>query len=197
MAKPIPKIYEDIIAEYQTGLYSVNFLAKKYKVKRGTLASFISKNNITISNNIKDGIIAIDKGLEKIKVTKEKAISNELATKEKEMIKNSLNKGFEYLEARHGELATLTVKLVTKGLAISNEMLDNASNSQDLLNTMKSIKTGADTLGLFPKTPLVAIQNNINKEINQGIQAQNLKIDINFIDSDKKEGEIIDAEINE
>lgn len=193
MAKPIPKCYTDAIAEYQTGLYSVSYLAKKYKVKRGTLASFISKNNITISNNTQQAILSIDRGLEKLKQEKEQILSNDLATKEQEQRINALNKGFEYLEARHGLLAKGVVDLVGRGFKKSGEMLEMVENSQDLLNTMKAIKTGADTLGLFPKSPLVAIQNNINKEINQQIGAQNLQIEINFIDK-KEKNDIIDAE---
>ena len=193
MAKPIPKCYTDAIAEYQTGLYSVSDLARKYKVKRGTLASYISKNNITISNNTQQAILSIDRGLEKLKQEKEQILSNDLATKEQEQRINALNKGFEYLEARHGLLAKGVVDLVGRGFKKSGEMLEMVENSQDLLNTMKAIKTGADTLGLFPKSPLVAIQNNINKEINQQIGAQNLQIEINFIDK-KEKSDIIDAE---
>ena len=199
MAKPIPEIYKDIIAEYQTGLYSISYLAKKYKVKRGTLASYISKNNIQISNTLQQGITAIDRGLNELKATKETALSNTLATKEKEQIENALNKGFEYLENKHGVYAKYVVDLVGKGFKKANDLLNEADNSQDLLNTMKSIKTGADTLGLFPKSPLVAIQQNINKEISQSIQANNLQIEINFVDSksDDKDNEIIDAEIKD
>ena len=196
MAKPIPKCYTDAIAEYQTGLYSVSDLARKYKVKRGTLASYISKNNITISNNTQQAILSIDRGLEKLKQEKEQILSNDLATKEQEQRINALNKGFEYLEARHGLLAKGVVDLVGRGFKKSGEMLEMVENSQDLLNTMKAIKTGADTLGLFPKSPLVSIQNNINKEINQQIGAQNLQIEINFIDK-KEKSEIIDAEIKD
>ena len=80
MPKP-PKVdYTPIIAEYQTGQYSVAFLAKKYKIKRATLAKYISVNQIRISNNLKEAITSIDKGLEALKVTKENAKSRPAAS---------------------------------------------------------------------------------------------------------------------
>lgn len=198
MPKPAKVDYTPIIAEYQTGQYSVAFLAKKYKIKRATLAKYISVNQIHISNNLKEAITSIDKGLEALKVTKEIAKSNDLLPIEKERTANAINKGLEYLESKYGELARYTTNLVAKGLKKGNEMLDLTETPEQYLATMKAIKTGADTLGLFPKTPLVAIQQNISKEINQSLQTDNIQIEVNFI-SDKKQDDddIIEAEIKE
>ena len=197
MPKP-PKVdYMPIIAEYQTGQYSVAFLAKKYKIKRATLAKYISVNKIQISNNLREGIMAIDRGLESLKVTKEYAKGNELTPLERERAVNALNKGLEYLEAKHGELAQYVVNLVAKGFKKGNEMLDATETPEEYLATMRGIKTGADTLGLFPKTPLVAIQQNISKEINQSLQSDNIQIEVNFISDKKQDDDIIEAEIKE
>lgn len=199
MPKPAKVDYTPIIAEYQTGQYSVAFLAKKYKIKRATLAKYISVNQIRISNNLKEGVMAIDRGLESLKVTKEYAKSNDLTPLERERAVNALNKGLEYLEAKHGELAQYVVNLVAKGFKKGNEMLDATETPEEYLATMRGIKTGADTLGLFPKTPLVAIQQNISKEINQSLKADNLQIEVNFISSDdkKQDADIIEAEIKD
>ena len=90
------------------------------------------------------------------------------------------------------------MELVGKGFQTSKEMLDQVKTPSELKDTMQSIKIGADTLGLFPKSPLVAIQQNINKEINQSLQTDNIEIEVNFI-SDKKQDDtdIIEAEIKE
>ena len=157
-----------------------------------------SKEIESAINNLKEAISSIDKGLEALKVTKEIAKSNDLLPIEKERTANAINKGLEYLESKHGELARYTTNLVAKGLKKGNEMLDLTETPEQYLATMKAIKTGADTLGLFPKTPLVAIQQNISKEINQSLQTDNIQIEVNFI-SDKKQddSEIIEAEIKE
>lgn len=198
MPKP-PKVdYTPIIAEYQTGQYSVAFLAKKYKIKRATLAKYISVNNISISNNLKEAISTIDKGLQELKVTTETAKSNNLLPMEKERAANAINKGLEYLESKHGELAKYVVNLVAKGFKKGNEMLEIAETPEQYKSAMQGIKTGADTLGLFPKSPLVAIQQNINKEINQSIAAKDIKVNINFVEPNANNNDdIIEAEIKE
>ena len=48
------------------------------------------------------------------------------------------------------------------------------------------------------KTPLVAIQQNINKEINQSIAAKDIKVNINFVEPNANNNDdIIEAEIKE
>jgi len=89
------------------------------------------------------------------------------------------------------------VNLVAKGFKKGNEMLDATETPEEYLATMRGIKTGADTLGLFPKTPLVAIQQNISKEINQSLQSDNIQIEVNFISDKKQDDDIIEAEIKE
>lgn len=196
MAKPLPSQYKDILAEYQSGLCSVGELAKKYKVNRTALYDYIRKNNIKINNNIKQSIETIDKGLNELTEAKNEIINNQGDNLNTERQLNALNKGLDYLEARHGELAKGVIALVTKGFKKSNEMFDIIETPEQLQSVMRSIKLGSDTLGLFPKSPLVAIQQNINKEVNQNIGAKNIQVNINFVKKDK-ENEIIDAEIKE
>lgn len=195
MPKP-PKVdYTPIIAEYQAGLATVSDLARKYKIKRATLAKYISVNNIEISNTLKDGINALDKGLDALKVTKESAISNDLPLIERERQINAIEAGLNYLEANHGRLATFVAKVVEKGFIKGQDMLDIAETPDEYASVMRGLKTGADTLGLFPKSPLVAIQQNISKEFNQKIGAEKVQISVNFIDSKKDDENIIDAEV--
>lgn len=192
MAKPIPKIYETILAEYGTGQYTVAELAKKYKIKRATLASYISKNEIKISNNVANGINDLKKGIIALQQeAKDIEISN-ISNIEKERKKNALLKGFEFLE-NYGEFGAFAIGLIKKGLAKGSDMLDIAETPEEFAQAMRGIKTGTDALGLFPRSPLVAIQQNINKEVNQKIQADCIEVKVSFVES-KKSDDIIDVE---
>lgn len=194
MAKPIPKIYETILTEYRTGQFSVRELAEKYKIKRGTLAKYISVNNIKISNNVTYGLNSLKKGIDAFqKEIKEIEISN-ISNSERDERKKALLKGFEYLEA-YGEFGYYAINLIKKGIKKGNEMLDIAETPEQYDKAMAGIKKGIDTIGLFPKNPLVAIQTNIMNAGTEKSKVNQINVNFNFVEPKKEnEAEIIEIE---
>jgi hypothetical protein len=85
------------------------------------------------------------------------------------------------------------VGLMKKGLKKGNEMLDIAQTPEEFAQAMRGIKIGADTLGMTPKMPLVAIQNNINQNLKNN--RNNVEVKVEFINAKKKkDDEIIEVE---
>ena len=177
MAKP-PKVdYAPIVAEYQTGLYSVAELAKKYKCNRTALYNYIHKNNIKINDNIKKGVSIVEKGLTILQDENQKAIndsnSDKIATTQ-----NALMKGFEHIALTHGVFGEFCVSLVQKGLRKGDEILAQVENARDFKSTMSGIKDGLDLLGVFPKMPSTLIQNIATGENKDKL------IEVEFIEAD-------------
>ena len=48
MARPRSVPYDEIMAKYQTGQYSISQLAKEYNVGKSRLSEYINKNNVRI-----------------------------------------------------------------------------------------------------------------------------------------------------
>ena len=193
MAKPIPKIYDEIITKYQLGEGTISQLARKYGVKRGTLASFISKNNITLSNNLAVGLNSLKGGLMAMNAELKEISSGELSNENVKRRISALMQGFEQLEA-YGDFGHYMVALMKKGLKKGNEMLDKAQTPEEFAQAMRGIKIGADTLGMTPKMPLVAIQNNINQNLKNNNNKNNVEVKVEFIKPENKDGDIIEVE---
>lgn len=192
MAKPIPKIYDEIITKYQLGEGTISQLARKYGVKRGTLASFISKNNITLSNNLAVGLNSLKGGLMAMNAELKEISSGELSNENAKRRISALMQGFEQLEA-YGDFGHYMVGLIKKGLKKGNEMLDIAQTPEEFAQAMRGIKIGADTLGMTPKMPLVAIQNNINQNLKNN-NKNNVEVKVEFIKPKNKDDDIIEVE---
>lgn len=192
MAKPIPKIYDEIITKYQLGEGTISQLARKYGVKRGTLASFISKNNITLSNNLAVGLNSLKGGLMAMNAEIKEISSGELSNENAKRRISALMQGFEQLEA-YGDFGHYMVGLMKKGLKKGNEMLDKAQTPEEFAQAMRGIKIGADTLGMTPKMPLVAIQNNINQNLKNN-NKNNVEVKVEFIKPKNKDDDIIEVE---
>lgn len=192
MAKPIPKIYDEIITKYQLGEGTISQLARKYGVKRGTLASFISKNNITLSNNLAVGLNSLKGGLMAMNAEIKEISSGELSNENAKRRISALMQGFEQLEA-YGDFGYYMVGLMKKGLKKGNEMLDKAQSPEEFAQAMRGIKIGADTLGMTPKMPLVAIQNNINQNLKNN-NKNNVEVKVEFIKPKNKDDDIIEVE---
>lgn len=62
---------------------------------------------------------------------------------------------------------------------------------------MSGLKSSVDSIGLFPRNPLVAIQNNINADTKSDSDKKPFEVKINFLNSkqEKKKDEVIDAEV--
>lgn len=192
MAKPIPKIYDEIITKYQLGEGTISQLARKYGVKRGTLASFISKNNITLSNNLAVGLNSLKGGLMAMNAELKEISSGELSSENAKRRISALMQGFEQLEA-YGDFGHYMVGLMKKGLKKGNEMLDKAQTPEEFAQAMRGIKIGADTLGMTPKMPLVAIQNNINQNMKNN-KNNNMEIKVEFVEPKRNDDNIIEVE---
>lgn len=198
MPKPCKVDYSPIIADYQTGHYSVIELAKKYGVKRGTLSKYISVNKIPISSKVKAATEAVNKGLELLKEEQEEIISSTaISSKEREQRQNALKAGFDWLEAHHGALANMTAQIVANGIKRGRDFVEMAETPDEYAAAMRGIKTGADTLGLFPKSPIFAIQNNIQNNAMKAAQNTHIEIKVGFISTETEKNEkddIIDAQ---
>ena len=192
MAKPIPKIYDEIITKYQLGEGTISQLARKYGVKRGTLASFISKNNITLSNNLAVGLNSLKGGLMAMNAELKEISSGQLSNENAKRRISALMQGFEQLEA-YGDFGHYMVGLMKKGLKKGNEMLDKAQTPEEFAQAMRGIKIGADTLGMTPKMPLVAIQNNINQNMKNN-KNNNMEIKVEFVEPKRNDDNIIEVE---
>ena len=177
MARP-PKVdYAPIVAEYQTGLYSVAELAKKYKCNRTALYDYIRKNNRKINDNIKNGVSIVEKGLTILENESQKAI-NDTQNDKTITTKNAIMKGFEHIALTHGVFGEFCVSLVQKGLKKGDEILEQVDNARDFKSAMSGIKDGLDLLGVFPKMPSTLIQNLTPSENKDKL------IEVEFIEAD-------------
>lgn len=193
--------YEPIVAEYMAGLSSIPDLAKKYKCNRTALYNYIKKNNIKIDDKIKTGISSIKTGIIELHSARDEIVNdnNDNAnSKEVLLKKQALMKGFEHLE-KYGDFGSFAVGVAKKLLKKSNELLNEVNTPAELAQVASSTKTSFDLLGITPtKTPLVAIQNNINNATNSN-NKKTFEIKINFLKPKEKEenDKIIDAELAE
>lgn len=189
--------YEPIVAEYVAGLASIPDLAKKYKCNRTALYNHIKKNDIKVNDKISSGIAYIKSGINELHSLKEEIISdaeNNVNDKSVILKKQALMKGFEHLE-RYGDFGSFAVGVAKKLLKKSNELLNEVSTPAELAQVAASTKTSFDLLGITPpKTPLIAIQNNINGA-DKKTSGKKLEINVNFIHEKKESKETIDVEV--
>ena len=62
MARPRSVPYDEIMAKYQTGQYSINQLAKQYNVSKGGLSKYIKDNNVQINEHAQHAINTLNSG---------------------------------------------------------------------------------------------------------------------------------------
>lgn len=189
--------YEPIVAEYVAGLASIPELAKKYKCNRTALYNHIKKQNIQVDDKIKAGIAYIKSGINELHSLKEEIINDTAHNvNDKAVIlkKQALMKGFEHLE-KYGDFGSFAVGVAKKLLKKSNELLNEVNTPAELAQVAASTKTSFDLLGITPpKTPLVAIQNNINSA-GEKTSGKKLEINVNFIHEKKESKDAIDVEV--
>lgn len=201
--------YEDAYQYYlinQNRGESIRAIARKFKVDDTGLGNYIKKHKSAESAPpISHAIEGIKHGLEVIKEMQESAKprDNQLAQKAIATLE-------EYYPQMRGIFAGIQNRVLnaldreTQTMEARGELnLDNIAKVQSVL------KVANDTTSFIPKTPLVAVQNNINNqnanigasEINpQGeVKKPNNEIEfkISFVGSDdkKENGEAIEGEV--
>lgn len=174
MARPISIPYDEIMAKYQTGQYSISQLAKEYNVGKSRLSEYINKNNVRVSEQAIHTINTLNSGFS----TLEKMVSEQVSERPKETQNTELieyqgnntlivNEVIEIVKKRNPAFASIFQNLSGKILKISNELLDNGiTDTKDLKNITSAMKDINDTLQVIPKPPAFAQQININKEAN-------------------------------
>lgn len=177
MARPRSVPYDEIMAKYQTGYYSISQLAKEYNISKGGLCKYIKENNIRINERAQEATNALNKGfstLEKIINERDLKINERpKETQNTELIEyqsnNTLivNEVIEIVKKKNPQFANIFQNLSGKILKISNDLLDSGiTDTKDLKNITSAMKDINDTLQVIPKPPALAQQININKENN-------------------------------
>lgn len=174
MARPRSVPYDEIMAKYQTGQYSISQLAKEYNVGKSRLSEYINKNNVRVSEQAIHTINTLNSGFS----TLEKMVSEQVSERPKETQNTELieyqsnntlivDEVIEIVKKRNPAFASIFQNLSGKILKISNELLDNGiTDTKDLKNITSAMKDINDTLQVIPKPPAFAQQININKEAN-------------------------------
>ena len=174
MARPISVPYDEIMAKYQTGQYSISKLAKEYNVGKSRLSEYINKNNVRVSEQAIHTINTLNSGFSTLqKMVSEQVTERPKETQNTELIEyqsnNTLivNEVIEIVKKKNPQFANIFQNLSGKILKISNDLLDSGiTNTKDLKNITSAMKDINDTLQVIPKPPAFAQQININKENN-------------------------------
>ena len=174
MARPRSVPYDEIMAKYQTGQYSISQLAKEYNVGKSRLSEYINKNNVRVSEQAIHTINTLNSGFSAL----EKMVSEQVSERPKETQNTELieyqsnntlivNEVIEIVKKKNPQFANIFQNLSGKILKISNDLLDSGiTDTKDLKNITSAMKDINDTLQVIPKPPALAQQININKEVN-------------------------------
>ena len=174
MARPRSVPYDEIMAKYQTGQYSISQLAKEYNVGKSCLSEYINKNNVRVSEQAIHTINTLNSGFSAL----EKMVSEQVSERPKETQNTELieyqsnntlivNEVIEIVKKKNPQFANIIQNLSGKILKISNDLLDSGiTDTKDLKNITSAMKDINDTLQVIPKPPAFAQQININKEVN-------------------------------
>lgn len=169
--------YDEIIAKYQTGEYSIMQLSRDYNVARSAINKYIKDNNIKINKDAQQAIYNIHKGFLHL---------NQLNGHKKGHLKghshlqpytNSLivEEVIHIIKQKNPEFALVFQNLSSKILKISNDLLNaGVYDTKDLKNITSAMKDINDTLQVIPKPPAFAQQINFNKD-NQITQKEIVK----------------------
>lgn len=209
MAKPRKVDYAPLFEAYEKGQIGASEIAKKYGINRASFLRAYKQEKEKVSPIISNSISKLDDGLNALQEAKselEKKISNtqtlqgkelKKAQNELEINKRALENGVESLEKKYGALAKAAIGIVSRSFYKADELLTNVNTAGEFNQVMSGLKSGADMIGLFPKSPLVAIQNNINAGAKSDSGKKPFEVKINFLHNkkEKKKDEVIDAEV--
>lgn len=209
MAKKTKIDYLPLFQKYERGELTATQIAKDYGLNRSSFIQCYNRYKAGLDENISNTAEHLDKGLtalrqaqENIKAKETEAETltgekRERALREARANRQALMSSLDILEKHHGALAQAAISVVGKGIKKANDLLDIVESPSEYAAIMSGLKSSVDSIGLFPRNPLVAIQNNINNNTETESKKKDFEIKINFLNSkqEKKKDEVIDAEV--
>lgn len=209
MAKKTKIDYLPLFEKYERGELTATQIAKDYGLNRSSFIQCYNRYKAGLDENISNTAEHLDKGLtalrqaqENIKAKETEAETltgekRERALREARANRQALMSSLDILEKHHGALAQAAISVVGKGIKKANDLLDIVESPSEYAAIMSGLKSSVDSIGLFPRNPLVAIQNNINNNTETESKKKDFEIKINFLHSkqEKKKDEVIDAEV--
>lgn len=198
--------YLPLFKAYENGEMSVAEISRKYNINRTSFFNCYKRYKEKIDSNIAEAEHHLDKGLkafenavtninnQKREAENKKGQEREILLKQAEANKQQLERTINTLENSHGILAHQIIQVSSKGLTKAFELLGDTHSAQELADITKSLKSITDALGIMPRQPMVAIQNNIN---NQGgaNSDKKLEISVNFLNAKENKENIQEAEV--
>lgn len=209
MAKKTKIDYLPLFEKYERGELTATQIAKDYGLNRSSFIQCYNRYKAGLDENISNTAEHLDKGLtalrqaqENIKAKETEAETltgekRERALREARANRQALMSSLDILERHHGALAQAAISVVGKGIKKANDLLDIVESPSEYAAIMSGLKSSVDSIGLFPRNPLVAIQNNINADVKSDSDKKPFEVKINFLNSkqEKKKDEVIDAEV--
>ena len=208
MAKKTKIDYLPLFQKYERGELTATQIAKDYGLNRSSFIQCYNRYKAGLDENISNTAEHLDKGLtalrqaqENIKAKETEAETltgekREKALREARANRQALMSSLDILERHHGALAQAAISVVGKGIKKANDLLDIVESPSEYAAIMSGLKSSVDSIGLFPRNPLVAIQNNINADAKSDSDKKPFQVMINILHSkqEKKKDEVIDAE---
>ena len=208
MAKKTKIDYLPLFQKYERGELTATQIAKDYGLNRSSFIQCYNRYKAGLDENISNTAEHLDKGLtalrqaqENIKAKETEAETltgekRERALREARANRQALMSSLDILERHHGALAQAAISVVGKGIKKANDLLDIVESPSEYAAIMSGLKSSVDSIGLFPRNPLVAIQNNINADAKSDSDKKPFEVKINFLHNkkSKNDSEIIDAE---
>ena len=197
--------YLPLFQAYENGM-SVAEISRKYNINRTSFFNCYKRYKEKLDGNIAEAELHLDKGLrafenavtninkQKKEAESKKGQEREILLKQAEANKQQLEKTLHTLENSHGILAHQVIQVSSRALKKSYELLGDIQSAEELADITKSLKSITDALGIMPRTPMVAIQNNINNQDSQN-GGKKLEINVNFINAKDSKENIQDAEV--
>ena len=209
MAKKTKIDYLPLFQKYERGELTATQIAKDYGLNRSSFIQCYNRYKAGLDENISNTAEHLDKGLtalrqaqENIKAKETEAETltgekREKALREARANRQALMSSLDILERHHGALAQAAISVVGKGIKKANDLLDIVESPSEYAAIMSGLKSSVDSIGLFPRNPLVAIQNNVNADAKSESNKKPFEVKINFLNSkqEKKKDEVIDAEV--
>ena len=209
MAKKTKIDYLPLFEKYERGELTATQIAKDYGLNRSSFIQCYNRYKAGLDENISNTAEHLDKGLtalrqaqENIKAKETEAETltgekRERALREARANRQALMSSLDILERHHGALAQAAISVVGKGIKKANDLLDIVESPSEYAAIMSGLKSSVDSIGLFPRNPLVAIQNNINADTKSDNDKKPFEVKINFLNSkqEKKKDEVIDVEV--
>lgn len=163
------------IKEYECGIKSLEDIAAEKNIDLEKLKRYVRNNNIKINPFYKKSIEKTENSFNQLQVISKN--DPEAAV----VINNYFESKLPDIKLEIGNLA---ISILEKTSNIVNNEGPNLTELKDASDIIKKI---SDTLGIFPKTPGIAIQNNVmsnssSSVINSGgSNNEDMKIQIEFV----------------